>query len=180
MTLYRRTISILFTHIYDHVSTWRICGYMYVNAAAPAVARKTRVSQHLPDWANWFVLYLSWICYRDCSKLPSSSRLHCALQQTHTNASTHGCTGCLKIDEYYFSYKFQSDFSLADNNTIFYITYDIYWCVLCYFTSYNNMHLHIFIYFYIIIYFIILYIINYKSILSYITLYIVHNIIKQD
>jgi len=109
-----------------------------------------------------------------------SSRLHCALQQTHTNASTHGCTGCLKIDEYYFSYKFQSDFSLADNNTIFYITYDIYWCVLCYFTSYNNMHLHIFIYFYIIIYFIILYIINYKSILSYITLYIVHNIVKQD
>jgi len=93
-----------FLHIYIYAST------------ANLQIRKTRVEQHLPDWANWLVLYPPWICCRDCTKLPPFSHSTIPLARVmrsriYSGKHIHMYTRYFKIDEYFsLSYRFRDKF----------------------------------------------------------------------
>jgi len=102
-----------FTDSCTYISTQvrQICKYV-------DIARKTRVEQHLPDWANWLVLYPPWICCRDCTKLPSFSHSTIPLarvmrSRVYSGKHIHMYPRYFKIDEYFsLSYRFRDKFKV--------------------------------------------------------------------
>lgn len=89
----------LFAHITKSFQFHSILVHIHVSMASLRmsmpllVPRKSRVVQHLSVIGpNWLILYPSWICYHDCSKLPPFSVLSSLYILEHARARIRACT----------------------------------------------------------------------------------------